>query len=216
MRDCALVMMATGIRAQNLREFLDGIQKAHGDSIYHHFWGRLLQPQFDEPEFNNDFASWARHGLHEKALAERLSVIDPTEYTDTEDLRAELMSVLEERLDETEFIPWAQADAQFYFLQSEIIVFDTGKKIETLPEFTDAIVKMTLGSIYYHFIDSRKRNLGHIDDFSYWLAGLDGTGDICRQISVIDPYFSSLNTLQRRLSALLAEATEKVGNEESA
>jgi len=79
---CHLVVpWAQGIKPKTYVNFSKDYKKipAHG-SIYHHFWGRLLQSQFDEPEYNNDFAAWVYHGLHEKALAEHLSVIDPTDY----------------------------------------------------------------------------------------------------------------------------------------
>ncbi|MBW1712456.1 MAG: hypothetical protein JRJ59_04855, partial [Deltaproteobacteria bacterium] len=67
-RDCALITLATGVSVQTLREFREGLLIVHPGSIYHHFWGRLLEPYFDEPEYNNDFAAWVYHGLHDKSL----------------------------------------------------------------------------------------------------------------------------------------------------
>ncbi|MEJ2700769.1 MAG: DUF5752 family protein, partial [Desulfuromonadales bacterium] len=65
-RDCALITLASGVQAQTLKEFREGLKKVPAGSISHHFWGRLLRPQFDEPEYNNDFASWASRGLHDR------------------------------------------------------------------------------------------------------------------------------------------------------
>ena len=124
--DCALITIASGVRAQNLKEFREGLLKAPLGSLDHHFWGRLLRPQFDEPEYNNDFASWAWRGLHDKELAERLSMVTPTNYPDQESLRQEVLEILEQRLDERELVPWAMADQQFQFLFSQVVVFDTG------------------------------------------------------------------------------------------
>ncbi len=202
-RDCALVGMATGYRAQNLREFRDGLLAVPEGSIYHHFWGRFLEPQFDEPEYNNDFAAWIYHGLHEKALAERLSVLDPTEFDDIEALRQEIVERVENRLDEFEFIPWARADQLFHFVRSQIVVLDTGKRIEDPAELPLAVPDMSLGSIFYHFIDARRRTEDKIDDFSAWLLGWGDIYDDLRQkILAIDPYFSSLKELRRELTRL--------------
>ncbi len=203
MRDCALVAMATGFRAQNLREFRDGLLYVPDGSIYHHFWGRFLEPQFDEPEYNNDFAAWAYHGLHEKSLAERLSVIDPTEFDDIDSLRQEIVERIEDRLDEYEYIPWARADQQFHFIKSQIVVLDTGKQIETPEELPEAVPSMSLGSIFYHFIDSRRRTEDKIDDFNAWLIGWgDKYIELRQRLMALDPYFSSLKELRRELTVL--------------
>jgi hypothetical protein len=68
----AIITIATGIRVQNLKEFAVALKEVPLGSIYHHFWGRLLRPLFDEPEYNNDFASWASRGLHDKPLRQTL------------------------------------------------------------------------------------------------------------------------------------------------
>ena len=128
--DCALASLAVGLRAQSLRELKTQIREVHPDSLYHHFWGTLLRPRFSDREYNNDFASWARHGLHDDRLAERLAVIDPTDYPDLEALRDELVDVMDERLDESETVPSARVDQMFYFLRSIVVVFDTHLRIE--------------------------------------------------------------------------------------
>ena len=95
-KDCAVVAIATGRHALNLRELREHLISVDPDSIYHHFWGGLLRPRFDDPEYNNDFAAWAYRGLHESKLAERLGVIDPSDYTDLETLRQDLIDIIEE------------------------------------------------------------------------------------------------------------------------
>ncbi len=199
-RDCALVVLGTGIKAQNLREFLEGLQKIPEGSIYHHFWGRLLQSQFDEPEYNNDFAAWVYHGLHEKALAEQLSVIDPTDYDNIEDLRQDLIEVVEERLDQSEYVPWAKADQLFHFLKSKIVVFDSGRRLEDPKDLPGLIPDLSQGSIFYHFIDARRRTPERCDDFSAWLKGLKQCEDLRQGLMAIDPYFSSLKELRHILT----------------
>ncbi len=203
-RDCALVMMSTGCKAQNLREFRDCLLRVHEGSVYHHFWGRFLESHFDEPEYNNDFAAWVYHGLHEKDLAERLSVIDPTEFDDIESLRQEVVERIEDRLDQNEFISWARADEQFHFVRSQIVVFDTGIFLEDPSDLPNIVPEMSLGSIFYHFIDARKRTEDRSDDFSAWLVGWgDKYNDLRQEIMALDPYFSSLKELRWMLTERL-------------
>jgi hypothetical protein len=63
-KDCDLIAIATGMRAQNLRELRDRLTVVHPGCIYYHFWGGLLRPKFTDPEYNNDFAAWVFYGLH--------------------------------------------------------------------------------------------------------------------------------------------------------
>ncbi len=213
-KDCALAAVATGLRAQNLRELRDNLQRIHSGSIYYHFWGGLLRPRFDDPEFNNDFAGWARHGLHDTSLAERLSVIDPTDYTDLESLRQELLDVIEERLDESEWIPWARSDQQFHFIRSQIVVFDTHKRISSPHELAQAIPGMSVSSIYYHFIDARRRTEDSLDDFEAWLDGFGSSySDLSKKLKTIDPYFISLSELRQQLITLFKNYFKNIKEE---
>jgi len=206
LRDCALVSMAAGIRAQNLKELHEGLRTVPAASIYHHFWGRFLRPQFDEPEYSNDFASWAWRGLHDKPLAERLSMIIPADFADLEDLREELLDVVAERLDESETIPWSKVDQQFHFLRSQIIVFETGRHILRPEEIQPQLPTLNSGSIYYHFIDARRRTPLHQDDFSAWLEGLgEPYRELAAALEQIDPYFSSLEELRDLIAAAFRE-----------
>jgi hypothetical protein len=50
------------------------------DLMYFHFWAGLLRPHFLDPEYPNDFGAWAYHSLHDKILAERLSIINPADF----------------------------------------------------------------------------------------------------------------------------------------
>lgn len=210
-RDCALITLASGIKAQTLREFHAALGRVPAGSITHHFWGRLLRPQFDEPEYNNDFASWAYHALHDKPLAERLSMVTPTDYQDLESLRQELLEVIEERLDESEFVPWARADQQFNFLHAQIVVFDTGLRFRAPEEIVPYLANLSTGSIYYHFIDARSRTPERCDDFSAWVNGLDETYQpLARALCSLDPYFSSLKEIRQQLVGIFARCCAEV------
>lgn len=200
-KDCALATMATGRRAQTLRELRDVLRDIHPGCIYQHFWGTLLRPQFADREYNNDFAAWCHHDLHDNRVAERLAVIDPADFADMEGLRQELLEVIEARLDETELILAARADQQFHFTRSVIVVFDTYKRLTDPVELVQAVPEMSVGSIFYHFIDARRREPIGVDDFRAWLTSFypEHTA-LCDALAEIDPYFESLFVLRARLA----------------
>jgi hypothetical protein len=200
-QDCALAAIATGRRAQNLRELRETLLTVHPDSIYYHFWGGLLRPRFDDPEYHNDFAIWSRYGLHDAVLAERLGIIDPTDFADLESLRQELVEVIEERLDESDWVPWAMADTQFYFVRSQIVVFDTHSRLQRPEQLAQAVPRMSVGSIFLHFVDARRRTEEAVDDFRAWLEGcFEGYEDLCSSLSKLDPFFSGLTELRKQLT----------------
>jgi hypothetical protein len=203
-RDCALVVLATNNSAISLRELRDGLLTVDTACIYHHFWGRLLQPQFDEPEFNNDFASWVYHSLGDKTLAERLSVVDPAQYAHLEDLRSELVDLIELRLDERDPAAWNQAQTPLHFTSSQIVVFDAHQQAESPEGLSELLPQLSPGSIFYHFIDARARLPQGRDDFSAWLE-LWGPSyaELAGAVAALDPYFSSLERTRRRLGELL-------------
>jgi len=204
-RDCALVALATGRRAQTLRELSEGLRYVTPASIYHHFWGRLLRPIFDEPEYTNDFASWAFHDLHDKSLAERLSTVDPAEFENLEELRQELLDVVESRLDEKDVMSSTPADREFHFIRSKIIIFDTDLEAKVPRDLCELIPRMSSSSIFYHFIDARTRTDDKVDDFSAWIGGIDGSQNeaLIHRIEAIDPLFSSLAELREHLGDVI-------------
>ncbi len=216
-RDCALSAIATGLRAQNLRELRDALLTVHGGSIYYHFWGGLLRPGFDDSEYNNDFASWIRHRLHDAKLAEQIGVIDPADFSDMEELRRELINVIEARLDENEFLTWAARDRQFHFIRAQTVVFDTNHRILQPKELVDIIPGLSLGSIYYHVIDARRRSPQAIDDFRAWLLlfGEQFT-ELHERLAQLDPYFVGLTELRDQLSTVFADYFKEVAHDKPA
>jgi len=200
LKDCTLAAIATGQSAQNLREFRNRMREVNLDSIYYHFWGGLLRPRFDDPQYHNDFAIWARYGLQDAVLAERLGIIDPNIFQDLESLRQELVELIEQRLDEVEWVPWAKAGNQFNFVRSQVVVFDTSARISTPQELSQALPGMSVGSIFFHFIDARRRSSNNMDDFRNWLMqNFSGHDELSRRLAQVDPFFSSLIELRDHL-----------------
>ena len=204
-KDCALVTISTGQKVYSLAELLEYLREVHAGSIYHHFWSRLLRPSFDHPEFHNDFAAWAYNALHDQILAERLNLVDPLDFDTLEGLRQEIIEIIEERMDESEYLPWTKAEAPFYFVRSQIVVLDTGRRIQHPWELGKGVKTMSPGSIFYHFIDARRRTPDKIDDFQSWLKPMKEYESLVIALSHIDPYFNTLTELKEELVLLFEE-----------
>ncbi|MEA3286558.1 MAG: DUF5752 family protein [Candidatus Marinimicrobia bacterium] len=203
-KDCALIALATGRKARTLKELRDNLEIIESESIYYHFWGSLLRPRFEDAEYHNDFAAWAAHSLNDKKMAEQLGVVDPTTFTTMDNLRFELLEIIDERIDELDVLPTASRDKQFEFISSEIVVFTTMQTVIEPEIMKTLVLELSLGSIFYHFIDARRRTSESIDDFSHWLMSFgDEYEDAINGIADIDPYFSPLTDLRNQLSETL-------------
>jgi hypothetical protein len=169
-RDCALLTKMSGLQpALNLRELRDRISACSPNVLYHHFCETLLVPQFDYPDFRNDFAVWGRHMLRDDVLGERLGIIDPYAFLSLEELRGIVLEIIDERLSELAIVPWAPSGNEFYCMEATTVVFDTGERIFDPHDLSRAIGTMTNSSIYFHFLEARRRPPFRIDDFSVWL-----------------------------------------------
>lgn len=205
-KDCALVAIATGRSARTLDELRDELLTIDAASIYFHFWGGLLRPTFDDPRYYNGFATWVGHALRRPKLAERLSIIDPAAFDDMEALRAELVRSVENGLDEGGETERVSEDAEFHFIRSQIVVFNTKKLLADPRELPDAVAAMTGTGVFYHFIDARRRTPDSLDDFTTWLTDIDRDGyhELCVTIANIDPFYATLEETRTELSRAFA------------
>ncbi|MCU0594075.1 MAG: DUF5752 family protein [Desulfobacterota bacterium] len=203
-KDCALIAIATGKRAQNLRELTERLREVEANSVFYHFWGGLLRPRFDNPEYHNDFAIWVAESLHNKVLAEKLAAIDPSAFENIEDLRNEVIETLEETLDDAEYPLWAKKDSLFDFIRCRLVIFDTKLKVPVPENLLTLLPNLSLGSIFFHFIDGRRRNKNSLDDFCNWITGFGAPyEELVRRIGEICPYFTPLNKLRDQLTEVL-------------
>lgn len=203
-KDCSLSTISTGEHAGNLIEFRDKLAAIHEGCIYHHFWGGHLRPMFVDPEYHNDFASWAHHTLHDDILAERLGIIDPTDYKSLEELRQAVLEVVEERLDEREIFFWSKKRENFHFVRSKLIIFSTPLKIASPVDLITVLPAMSTHSIFYHFIDARGRLPDNQDDFSVWLKSFGKEYDeLIHQLESLDPYFFNLVELKKQIIKII-------------
>ncbi|MEW6218363.1 MAG: DUF5752 family protein [Thermodesulfobacteriota bacterium] len=170
-RDCALLIRMSGLPAAvNLRELRERLAVASPAVLYHHFCETPLVPSFDNPDYRNDFAVWAKFHLGDRVLAERLGTIDPYAYPDLEALREQVVELLDQRLSEVFVVPQAPVGSELFFMEATTVVFDTGRRVARPEELCRAVERMTTSSVYYHFLEARRRTRAGSDDFSAWLT----------------------------------------------
>jgi hypothetical protein len=94
-REAATFVMATGLRAHDLAEFVDCMERVGFGALSFHFFDARLRLERGE----NDFSEWLRTALGEEALAAAIARLDP--YTHTmEGLRQEVVRLVRRRLAE--------------------------------------------------------------------------------------------------------------------
>lgn len=204
--DCVLLTRMSGLPpAFNLRELRDRIGICSDNVLYHHFCDTLLRVAFDDPEYRNDFAVWAKERLADRVLAERLGIIDPYEIESAEALRQLVIDIIEDRLAElSPWVPTVRAGGEFFFMDALTVVFETPGRVREPHQLADAIWGMTNGSIYFHFLEGLRRPPVHLDDFSAWLLENGAAGEpLAKAISQIDFYFKSLPALRQDLVTAL-------------
>lgn len=205
-KDCAVIAIATGRQAWNAVELREGVAESPAESLYHHFWTGLLQPRFEEREFNNDFAGWAVHHLHEHRLGEQLAVLDPTAHADLETLRTALLAIMDQALQDHDSLSSSRAERPFDFIRSQIVIFDSRWRLSHPRELASVLSELPVESIFYHFIDARRREPPGQDDFSAWLEGFgDPMADLISALRGLDYYFDGLPRLREDLLALLQQ-----------
>lgn len=209
--DCALLTRMSGLPpAFNLRELRDRIGVCSENVLYHHFCETSLRATFDDPEYRNDFAVWAKEKLADKVLAERLGIIDPYESESIAALRLQVLDIIEDRL--SELAPWVPAvrpGEEFFFMEAVTVAFETNERISHPEAMADAIREMTNGSIYFHYLEGFRRPPLHKDDFSAWLSEYGSDGELyAKAISNIDFYFKTLPALREELSSALSSVSE--------
>jgi len=206
--DCALLTRMSGLPpAFNLRELRERIAACGENVLFHHFCETTLRGSFDNPDYRNDFAVWSKLYLEDRVLAERLGIMDPYAFPSLGELRAATLEVIDERLGESTTIPWARPGDELYFMEATTVVFDTGIRISHPRELAASIGAMTSGSLYFHFLEARRRPPVGKDDFTAWLLENDDgekNRPYIEALARIDFYFHTLVHLRRELTKVLS------------
>src|SRR3990167_4485083 len=193
----------TGLKAATLSELLDLIKTVSGSSIYHHTHRYIQQHQYLSPEPPNDFAYWVREFLGEKELGERLASVDTVQFSTIRSLREKIFVTIEEYLKKypssrNKFVHEGQ---EFHFIKSVSFVLPTKYIVHDLLEFADALLRVTIESIYFHVFEARLRLEKGTNDFSHWIEASLGNKGLANRIARCDPYTYTMENLRTFLIA---------------
>ncbi len=201
-----LIPMPTGKKATDLRELLQFLREMPDPVLNYHLWQSRLTIAPPTLEYPNDFALWAATGLHDDLLAERLSNIDPFDYENLTQVREAMVEKLEEYLWDSPHYPQVRPGYELYLCEASAVVLHSGISARTLGEFCVALQAVGLDSVYFHFVEARRR-LGDrkMDDFSRWIADNFTLPSLVTAIGEIDIYFYSLAEIRDTILALVQE-----------
>ena len=202
-RECFLMPMPIGIKVVNLRELLHALREVNDAVLYYHLLQSRLAVSQPTVEFPNDFALWAAVALQDSALAEKLSSFDPLNYENLGQVRQAMVDILEEYLWDLPFVPWARSGYELHFCEASTVVIRSEITAHNLREFCQALNKVGLDSMYYHFFEARWRLERPIDDFSFWIETNFDLPELVAAIRGIDIYFYSLREIRDTLLGLI-------------
>ncbi len=204
---CVTILKSTGRKAKNLRELKEALAGVSDGAIAHHTYQYFLKGHI--LEYTNDFAHWAGESIEERALAERLSNIDPYDYASIQDLRQDLIGAVDDYLTQFPEPRDALLGDEFHFNETISLVFPAGVWARNLAEFLMAMKYAEGSSLYYHFYDARVRLGNKADDFSQWLEeGLEKP-EVARRIRAIDPFVHNLEAIRERIVEAVEEEVKK-------
>ncbi|MFN3804471.1 MAG: DUF5752 family protein [Pyrobaculum sp.] len=185
------------MRAWTLRELLEGIERADRNTLFHHLFHTVRAKHLLPPRYHHDFARWVGEEVGDEELAAELSDISGAEPATIEDIRRELVEILQPKADDR------RGKSNFVFVAMEPVVVETSHVAKTPEELLDLIQVVPGESVVYHFVTRRVLEGAPKNDFSTWLEGV-GRLKAARELSQIDPLiYNSEEALRREIVKVL-------------
>lgn len=199
---------ATGKTAANLEELIGGIRAVEGSVIFFHTYDFLLRHHFVIPTPVSDFAEWVQHGLQDELMAEKLSSINLLEFSSIAELRAALLTTIEDHIGIRNHNGRKAIEGEeFHFVKANSFVMPTPHVAHDLGEFRDCLVRIPLNSLFFHLFEARLRLEQQTNDFSFWLGENFDEEDLATFIARQDPY---IHTLEHIRGAILSEIDRRL------
>src|SRR3989454_12691281 len=92
---CLELREMLGRTAWDQRELLAGIEDVPAGSIAYHTRSYFLRSRDLTAPCPNDFATWAAIQIRDRVLGERLTVADPFDFSDIEQMRGGLVAIID-------------------------------------------------------------------------------------------------------------------------
>jgi len=191
------------LKATNLVELRDGLEKCSDASIFYHTFQSLGRFQFLTEGFSSDFAQWSLAALNQAKLAEQLAALDIRSYLALNDLRNDLLGILKEFCNSNPGDARKTSFEPFYFCVSVEVTVPLGWEARTLEEFRRHLEGLGHGAFHFHFLVSRLRLHLRTNDFSLWCADELGLASLAARINGIDIYTNTVEALKEKLLNLI-------------
>lgn len=204
---CVELRQTLDVHALDERELMNRIAEVPAGSIFFHTFGYFLRHRAFTTAYGNDFARWAALEVGDRALAERLAVVDPFSFTTVEALREYLVTILQEHLRGREAEGRVEFDRGFHFQQSHVVEVPLGVAAETLVEFRAGLATVDESAIYLHTVETRARER-RAEAFSEWLRDSLELPALAERFERIDPYLTTLERIRGQLLGLVDVALE--------
>ena len=200
---CSELIQILGLRADDERELAETLEEVSLDCIHYHTHGHFLRHGFVGAPYPNDFATWAAIQVRDRVLGERLSVVSPMDFSSLEELREEILTIIDDHLSHLSIVPRVVFGEPFDFMQSRIVEVPTGATAGTLEEFRAGLATIQPSAIYFHTIEAPRRLARPETDFAAWLREGLGLDRLAAAVNRVDPHAGSLERLRTELLRLL-------------
>lgn len=203
---CIELREILGHRARDERELMERLEQVPLDSVYYHTHSVFLRHPQMTRAYPNDFANWVASQIRDQVLAERLAVVDPFQFPSLEELREDLISIIEDHISTLHPVPRVVFGEPFFFVQSHLIKVSTGLEARTLQEFRRCAAEVDASAVYFHALDAKVRRGVPGGHFAHWIGRELGLTRLAGKIAQINPYLGGLEQIRSEtLRAIDAE-----------
>ena len=208
-KGCIEIKELLGKKADDELELLELIEEVPIDSIYYHMHSYFLRHHYIAGFYPNDFANWTAAQVRDRVLGEKLATVIPEQFKSLEDIRLELLDVIDSHLSTIHTIPSLVYGEPFYFMKSRIIEVPTDVSVNTFQEFKEALKNIDDSAIYNHIFEARLRVRRGRSDFAIWLEEVLGKKELAGKFEMVDSYMYSLEGLRNKLLELCEVEAEE-------
>ncbi len=199
---CSELIQILGLRADDERELARILEEVSPNCVHYHTHGHFLRHGFVGAPYPNDFATWAAIQVRDRVLGERLGVVSPLDFASLEELRGEILTIIDDHLSHLNIVPRVIFGEPFDFMQSRIVEVPTGFAANSLETFRAGLATTPPSAIYLHTIEAPRRLGRQETDFAVWLREGLGLPDLAAAFNRVDPYAGSLERLRTELLRL--------------
>ena len=201
-KGCIEIKELLGKKSDDELELMELIEEVPIDSIYYHMHSYFLRHRYIAGPYSNDFANWTAIQVRDRVLGEKLASVTPEQFKSLEEIRLELIEIIDEHLSIIHTIPFVVYGEPFYFMKSIIIEVPTDVGVSTFQEFKEALKIVDASAIYNHIFEARLRVRRGRSDFAIWLEEALGRKELAGKFEMIDSYMYSLEGLRNKLLEL--------------